>query len=678
VARPHLQPAVTTTLTGPTARSIYDVPAASLTADAQHITVATVQFSGWDASNLTSFATSRGLPDPVASHQYQSVSVDGASATTAVGGGDLEVALDQETILDTAPLADQVAYIAPNSDQGFVDAVNAVTNDALHNTAGLTYTALSISWGGCESSWSSSGMNAVHTALQNLVAAGITVFASSGDSGAYDCSQSDAPDNTLDVDYPASDPNVIGVGGLTTTFAGPAESAWWDTSAATGTGYLGDGGGGGVSGTFAQPGWQQAAGNAVGHTSGRLVPDISLDADPATGEAVYDGGWYLVGGTSLAAPLAASTLTDLQAADGTGTSAALGNIAPNLYGATAASFRDTTSGTNGAYAAQAGYDLATGLGAPLWSSLGTALLGAPVLHAAFYSPSRSVPISLVVPTGMIYAGYRVGVGTSTEPATCDATGTSPTPPSTIDVPADGTWTVWVVAYAAGHCYVSESIARVDTVAPVASGLSVNISPFAGGRQVWFFSASDPAPSLGIDRYTVTVARADTGHVVLDQVISRPVTALAGIPGVTYVAHVTAIDNAGNTSRVLTSRVTMPWTPSVLRYSRGWVHRTDRNAPGRRFYQSGKAKASASFTVRTSAITVYGLKQKAGGLAYVYVDGRRVATLNFYNRVTSSLIPVTVARYRTVGTHTLTIRVLGAHARGATGNLVTLEALVTRG
>src|ERR1019366_3068545 len=178
---PLISPAVTPApITGALARSLYSVPAGATTADGQGITVATIQLSGWDDSNLATFATNAGLPNPVASGQYQAVSVDGASTTTADGGGgDIEFALDQETLLSVAPKAHQMAYVAPNTDQGFADAFNAVANDALSHRAGLNYTALSVSWGGCEASWSTStaSLNVMDVAILNVVAAGVTIFA---------------------------------------------------------------------------------------------------------------------------------------------------------------------------------------------------------------------------------------------------------------------------------------------------------------------------------------------------------------------------------------------------------------------------------------------------------------------------------------------------------------------
>jgi hypothetical protein len=354
-------------ITGASARALYSVPAAALTAPAMGITIATIQLSGWDSTDLTRFAHRIGVPDPVRSGQYQAVSIDGANPARPDGnGGEREFALDQEALLAVAPSARQVAYVAPNTTRGFVDAFNRVAQDALTNRAGLRYTALSVSWGSCESSWTDGELNAMHAAIANVVAAGVSVFVASGDSGAYDCSTPLVPDNTLAVDFPASDPYVTAVGGLSTDPVARTETSWWEPTGSV-NGYRGQGGGGGMSDFWALPSWQQ--GRVSGATQ-RLVPDISLDANPSSGlTIVVDGSLSTVGGTSLAAPLAAATMTDQQIAAGASTTYGMGNISPLLFRAPATALRDTTSGTNGYYSAGPGYDLATGLGAPLWSRL---------------------------------------------------------------------------------------------------------------------------------------------------------------------------------------------------------------------------------------------------------------------------------------------------------------------
>ena len=129
---------------------------------------------------------------------------------------------------------------------------------------------------------------------------------------------------------------------------------------------------------FPVPSWQAAAGvpvRAGGTTSGRGVPDVAGDADPATGyQVLIDGQRMVVGGTSAVAPLWAALVCRLAQAKG----GSFGVLQPLLYagvtaGTAAAGFRDITSGNNGAYAAGPGWDACTGLGSPVGTTLLTRL-----------------------------------------------------------------------------------------------------------------------------------------------------------------------------------------------------------------------------------------------------------------------------------------------------------------
>lgn len=332
-------------------------------------TVATVQFSGWDAGSLSTFASQQGLT--LAAGQLTQIGVDGANPATPDGGdGDVEVALDQETILGAAPAAQQRAYFGPNTGQGIVDTYNAIANDA----ASTGIVAASSSWGACEPANGANLRAAVQDAITRALAAGTTFFASSGDSGAFDCSSSAQPDNRLAVDFPASLPQVVAVGGtaLPDASGSATETAWSQPSGQTGsTQYRGPGGGGGGGGSavYARPSYQSAVG-IPGTT--RLVPDVAADADPRTGAYVYLArtGGLQIGGTSLSSPLWAGHLASALAS--LGCSTGLGDIHPTLY-ASGSAFHDVTSGNNLNYSAGSGYDEATGLGTPVWRTLAKTL-----------------------------------------------------------------------------------------------------------------------------------------------------------------------------------------------------------------------------------------------------------------------------------------------------------------
>src|SRR5262245_29735588 len=119
------------------------------------------------------------------------------------------------------------------------------------------------------------------------------------------------------------------------------------------------GSGGGVSNMFARPAFQTGCGVPPGST--RLVPDVALESDTSPGNYVAENGaWYIVGGTSGAAPQWAGFFAELnQRLGGSG----VGNPGPRLYSLCGTSaFHDVTAGSNGDYSAGAGYDLVTGLG----------------------------------------------------------------------------------------------------------------------------------------------------------------------------------------------------------------------------------------------------------------------------------------------------------------------------
>src|SRR5262249_39368749 len=133
-----------------------------------------------------------------------------------------------------------------------------------------------------------------------------------------------------------------------------------------------------------EPSYQTATLQSAGFSDGtRTVPDVSLDADPSTGDSVYvsvpyegESGWFEVGGTSAAAPAWAGRLPLADhglAAAGSGTLTTT-TLLNELYSLPSSDFNDVTGGSNG-YSATAGYDLVTGLGTPKANSVVSALVG---------------------------------------------------------------------------------------------------------------------------------------------------------------------------------------------------------------------------------------------------------------------------------------------------------------
>jgi kumamolisin len=311
---------------------------------------------GYNASDLEAFFKDLGIATP----KVTSVSVDGAanSPTGDPSGADGEVELDIEVAGAIAPGAQVAVYFAPNTDQGFIDAITTAVHDAT-----LKPSIISISWGGPESSWTAQSRNALNTACEDASSMGVTILAAAGDDGASDGSSS----GTKTVDFPASSPYVLGCGGTKLTISGnviSSEQTWNELAGNEGAT------GGGVSEVFALPGFQQSAKvpDAPNGFAGRGVPDVAGDADPETGyNVLVDGQQTVIGGTSAVAPLWAGLLARINQLLG----ANVGYLNPLLYTAKAeATFHDITSGNNGGYSAGPGWDACTGLGTPN----GTALL----------------------------------------------------------------------------------------------------------------------------------------------------------------------------------------------------------------------------------------------------------------------------------------------------------------
>src|SRR4029077_16584251 len=97
------------------------------------------------------------------------------------GGAHGEVMLDIEVIGALAPGANIVVYFAPNTDQGFYEAISQAAHDAVRKPS-----VMSISWGGPEDGWNGPSGDAMQTALEDAAALGVTVTAAAGDSGSGD------------------------------------------------------------------------------------------------------------------------------------------------------------------------------------------------------------------------------------------------------------------------------------------------------------------------------------------------------------------------------------------------------------------------------------------------------------------------------------------------------------
>jgi subtilase family serine protease len=363
-------------------------------------TIAVYELERDDPNDIAAFQACYGIH---ANISY--VPVDGG-AGAGVGSG--EATLDIEAVLGLAPKANLIVYQAPNSNSnspgsGAYDDLAAIVSQ---NRARV----VSVSWGQCESIEGAGNAGAEATLFEEAAAQGQTVVAAAGDDGSEDCFTGQPPTGTqLAVDDPASQQFVTGVGGTQVAALGsrPTELVWngGGSIAAALLPDSGGAGGGGNSSLWRMPSYQAQAPaslNVIGSQSARgcrgtgycrEAPDVSADADPASGYLVYwnggggdptqTSGWQAIGGTSLSAPIWAAVLA-LTNASGACAGAAIGFANPALYKAAAtryaADFNDITSGnndftgTNGAkYGAGPGFDLASGLGSPNASSLASTL-----------------------------------------------------------------------------------------------------------------------------------------------------------------------------------------------------------------------------------------------------------------------------------------------------------------
>ena len=324
------------------------------------------------ASDLDTFSARYGLPaiggrgtNDLCSSPFAFTKVNQAGSTSASdmparnAGWALEISLDVEWAHAIAPCAD-ITLVEANSST--LDNLGSAENTAVDK--GARY--VSNSWGGGEVSGET-------TDDTEYFGSGATVsyFAASGDSGGV-------------VNYPASSPNVVAVGGTTLSATATSAGTLWSETAWSGSG-------GGCSRVEAATPTQSPFSLALcpggsGTLGMRATPDVAADADPNTGVAVYDStryqgqsGWFQVGGTSLSTPIWAARAAD-QAVHVDSAELYAGGTAAYPDDGTALTYRDVLVGSNG-YPALPGDDLTTGLGS--WASGATASAApdAPVLAA---------------------------------------------------------------------------------------------------------------------------------------------------------------------------------------------------------------------------------------------------------------------------------------------------------
>jgi hypothetical protein len=303
------------------------------------------------SADLTGFDAYWGLPDPPS---FQQLNSTGGTSLPNVGDeGELDLDVEWSHVM--APQANIILFDG--------NLYTAMTTAA--DWPGVSVISISYTISGTE------GISEFETPSGH---AGVSFFSAAGDTGA-------------EVNDPAKDPAVIAVGGTDLTVKNNAWSSetGWDAS------------GGGINTAASQPGYQSGIVNAFS-TTNRVTPDVSADADPSTGVAVYNiydnstsAPWEaIIGGTSLSTPLWAGmvavadqgrALAGLTSLDG------YTQTLPRLYDLYTANystnFHDITSGNNG-HAAGVGFDEVTGLGSPMANNLIPDLAGADTITGRAY------------------------------------------------------------------------------------------------------------------------------------------------------------------------------------------------------------------------------------------------------------------------------------------------------
>lgn len=261
--------------------------------------------------------------------------IGGARNSTSDFNSTVENTIDVESIGMCCPTSKLtiVLYLAPNSFSSFTSVINAILNDRTYIP-----NAISISWGAPEVYYGNTIITQINNVLASAVSRNINITVATGDNGSND----GVGGNGTYCDFPSSSPNVIACGG--TSLVCPNRTYDINTIERTWSS-----GGGGISSIFSKPAYQSNI-----PESNRSIPDVSMVSDPNTGVLyLINNTQYIVGGTSIAAPIFAGFL---------GACYTTNYINPIIYNTGILPFHDIVSGSNGAYNAKIGYDNCTGFG----------------------------------------------------------------------------------------------------------------------------------------------------------------------------------------------------------------------------------------------------------------------------------------------------------------------------
>jgi len=290
----------------------------------------------------------------------------------------VEVMMDVEVISGLCPDSTINVYFATFDQKGWVDLLN--------RTIGDRPVVLSVSWGMPEDDpqWSKAARDAINERLNAAALLGITVCVASGDDGSGD----EEVDKRAHVDFPASSPFVLGVGGtmLNAPLSPASEVVWWEAPGRR-TAQGGGSTGGGVSVFYARPNWQNVKVKSLntGSIDGRVVPDVAAVAGQPFYDVIVLGRDSPNGGTSAAAPVWAALIARVNANLASGKRQRF--LTPLLYKITPSgqtigtmACNDITQGNNTSrphpgkgYTAGPGFDAVSGWGTPNGTALQSTL-----------------------------------------------------------------------------------------------------------------------------------------------------------------------------------------------------------------------------------------------------------------------------------------------------------------
>ncbi|HEY1603451.1 MAG TPA: dockerin type I domain-containing protein [Pirellulales bacterium] len=519
-------------------------------------------------SDLKAFDHAFGLPDPqltvVNQNGNASPLPSNAPKTGDNANAGIEISLDVEWAHALAPGANILLVEATDNSFSNLDvAVSTAVHSGIGTLSSLpAASVVSMSYGAIETF--SQNDPALYSTPSGKV--GVTFIASSGDSGGAG-------------EYPATDPNVLGVGGTTLSIAADGtyagEVAWIDSN-----------GGPSPNPQFSyQHGVQPSGGSNPGL---RMAPDVSFDANNASGVYVYDTydgsisqPWFNVGGTSLGSPSWAALVAIADQARGTAGALPGLTTLNDLYalysnGSYAYDFLDVTSGTNtGGLSAGPGYDYVTGLGSPRANTIVSALAGISEV------PTPTAPSGTVSTTTPTFqwssvpdaTGYFLTIVDTTTQTTIangiSVTGTSYTPAAGLATGDSFQWKVQAFDGAGALAAASSPLSfTVMSINHAPTGTNNTITEFQGTP--YQFAASDfgfsdpndnpPNSLLAVEITTVPVPTvgtlADNGvAVTAGQLVSATdiaaglltFTSSAGASGSPYTSFMFQVEDNGGTA-----------------------------------------------------------------------------------------------------------------------------------